>query len=266
MLLRGHIGQVKSKPDLSINEIFQAALTTGIEEMYRSKKRKPSKYYTPSGMNCIRSMYYKRRQVPMDKDDTSYGDIGGADTGTRRHEAIQEVLIWMTNQHGRFTYVDVDTYVKEKQKRGKCLNLVVQDHVGAEVALWDKDRDVKFRCDGILYDRVEKEFYLFEFKNQISFKAAGKQAVDKAHYSQVTMYCAELDLNKALVTYENRDTLQLYVPEVFEVTDYDKQVMLNRIDECENYAKLGKVPDRPSNLSPIDCRYCNYKKTCKIDG
>lgn len=266
MLLNGNVGRVSDKPDLPINEVFRASLSIGIEDMYKDTKRKPSKYYTPSGMNCIRQMYYKRRQVPMDKDDTDYTGIGGADTGTRRHEAIQEALIWMTNHKSRFLYVDVDTYIQKKQERGKCLNIVVQDHVGAEVSLWDKDRDVKFRCDGIIYDKVTKDFFLFEFKNQISFKASGKQSVDKAHHAQVTMYCAELDLNKALVTYENRDTLQLYVPEVFEVTEYDKQLMLNKIDACEEYCKRGEVPKRPDNLSPSDCRYCNYKKTCKMDG
>lgn len=201
----------------------------------------------------------------MDVDPMSYGDISAADTGTRRHEAIQEVLQYMTKQGGRFLYIDVARYVEERQRRGKCLQLVITGTHGAETELWDKQRDVKFRCDGIIYDTKDKEFYLFEFKNQISFKAAGKQCVDKAHYCQIACYCMELELNKAFVTYENRDDCTLYVPEIFVVSDYDKQMIQDKIDECENMAKHGIVPDKPSNLSPSDCRYCRYKSTCKSD-
>lgn len=251
---------------LPVNKIFEAALKTGIEEHSLTSGRAPSKSYSPSGLNCIRSMYYKRVKMPPDKDPKSYGDIGGADTGTRRHEAIQEVLLWMNSHNNRFVYVDVETYVKKRQEQGRCLQLVIQGKFGAEVQLWDKERDVKFRCDGIIYDRVDKRFYLFEFKNQISFKAAGKQSVDAAHHCQVTAYCYELDLDAALVTYENRDTLELYVPEVYEVSEYDKQCLLNKIDKCEGFVKSVTVPARPTNLSPSDCRFCNYRKTCKADG
>lgn len=266
MLISNHKKQAGANQSLPVNKIFEAALKTAIEDRDLECAKKPSKCYTPSGLNCIRNMYYKRTQTPMDKDPKSYGDIGGADTGTRRHEAIQEVLIWMTKHHNRFLYVDVETYVKKRQEQGRCLQLVIQDKFGAEVQLWDRDRDVKFRCDGIIYDRQEKQFYLFEFKNQISFKAAGKQSVDKAHYCQVVTYCAELDLDAALVTYENRDTLELYVPEIYKVSAYDKQCLMNKIDECEHLVKFATVPAIPDNLSPSDCRFCNYRKTCKADG
>lgn len=266
MLISRPKKQAESTSSLPVNKIFEAAIKTAIEDRDISTARKPSRCYTPSGFNCIRNMYYKRTQTPMDKDPKAYGDVGGADTGTRRHEAIQDVLIWMTEHGTRFLYVDVETYVKKRQEQGRCLQLVIQDKFGAEVQLWDKDRDVKFRCDGIIYDKQDKKFYLFEFKNQISFKAAGKQSVDAAHKRQVTAYCYELDLEDAFVTYENRDTLELYVPEIYHVSEYDKQCLVNKIDECENFVKQCTVPAMPTNLSPSDCRFCNYRKTCKFDG
>ena len=266
MLISRKSKRVGAEESLPVNKIFEAALKTAIEDKDLEGARKPSRCYTPSGLNCIRNMYYKRMQTPMDKEPKSYGDVGGADTGTRRHEAIQEVLMWMTTKHNRFLYVDVETYVKKRQQQGRCLQLVIQGKFGAEVQLWDRQRDVKFRCDGIIYDTLEKQFYLFEFKNQISFKAVGKHAVDKAHYCQVVTYCAELDLDAALVTYENRDTLELYVPEIYKVTAYDKQCLMNKIDSCENYVKHLTVPAVPQDLAPGDCRYCNYRKTCKADG
>ena len=248
-----------------INEIFLANVCNGIEDKSR-KSGIPSDYYTPSGMGCIRSMYYKRRKVVPDNSDIAYADISCADTGTRRHEAIQDVLIWMTEHNNRFMYIDVDNYVKQKQKRGKCIDLVVLGKSGAETSLLDKKRNIKFRCDGIIYDKIDKLFYLFEFKNQISFKASGKKEVDPAHYCQVNCYCAELDLDKALVTYENRDTGELYCPEVFKVSEYDKKLIMDKVDKCESFASKGTVPKRPTGLAAITCRYCDYKKTCKHDG
>lgn len=268
MLLKGNVGPVKESSPLPANALFLAALTTSIEDKELSRNRKPSKSYSPSGLNCIRQMFYKRMQTPMDKHPVAYTDTGMADTGTRRHEAIQEVLIYMSQQKSsRFLYIDVATYISEKQKRGKCVNLTVTGVYGAETALWDKQRDIKFRCDGIIYDKVTEKFYLFEFKNQISFKAAGKPSVDAEHYNQIITYCALLDLNEAFVVYENRDTCELYCPEVYVVNDYDKAQLLSRIDECEKYVTNCKRPPVPTDAVSLgSCKWCNYKQQCAFDA
>lgn len=267
MKLRGRTGLVSHDRDdnLPVNNLFLNELTSSIESK-RASSRPPSTAYSPSGMNCIRQMYYKRSGAVPDKETTVYTDVGMADTGTGRHEDIQNALIWMTSHGSRFRYIDVSRYVEEKQKRGKCLQLVVTGSCGAETALWDKERDVRFRCDGIIYDSVTHIFYLFEFKNQISSSAAGKACVDMKHHCQVDCYCAELDLQYALVTYENRDTCQLYVPEVYEVTEYAKLSIMRKIDECEHAVKYLKVPARPTNLSSSDCRWCRYRSHCRNDG
>lgn len=267
MRIKGRPGLVNSSTDteLPVNTLFLNALCQGIEQE-RASHKPPSSAYTPSGMNCMRAMFYKRSSYVPDLDRTEYTDVGMANTGTGRHEDIQKALIYMTTHGSRFKYVDVARYVQEKQSRGKCLQLVVTGKDGAETALWDKERDVRFRCDGIIYDSVTHLFYLFEFKNQISSTAAGKACVDMKHHCQVDCYCAELDLQYALVTYENRDTCQLYVPEVYEVTEYAKLSILKKIDDCEDMAKHAIVPARPTNLSPSECKWCRYKSYCKADG
>ena len=266
-LLSGNRGKVSvtSSVDLSVNEAFLSVLTTCIEDNAKSSGRKPSNSYTPSGMNCIRQMYYKRISTPQDPEVTAYNDIGMADTGTRRHEAIQLALQYMNEAGKRFKYIDVTMYVNKRKEQGRCASLVIQGKDGAETRLWDKNRDIKFRCDGIIYDSVTKYFYLFEFKNQISFKASGKETVDEAHFSQIIAYCALLELDAALVCYENRDNCDLYCPKAFIVSDYDKQMILSKIDECESYAKKTEVPPITTNLAPSDCKYCNYRRTCAYD-
>lgn len=270
MLLKGKTGKVgpPNLADLPINKTFLDAVKISIEDHNREHKKKiPSAYYSPSSMNCIRQMYYKRTSTIPDEDETLYSDVGMADTGTRRHEAIQEALLYMTKKHSTdFIYVDVAEYVKQKQARGKCLNLVILGKAGAETMLLDKELGINFRCDGILLHLPSKKFYLFEFKNQISFKASGKESVDLAHHNQVIMYCTLLDLDSALVLYENRDNCELYCPEVFNVSEYDKAMAVKQITDCNDYVKHHKTPPIPENISAKDCGYCRYRITCRKDG
>lgn len=267
MLLKGKVGKVGSaNSDLPINEQFLACLKVAIEDQ-RLNTKLPSKSYSPSQMNCIRSMYYKRIGVIPDNQTTVYTDVGMADTGTRRHEAIQEALEFMNSSSKcRFVYVDVAKYVEKKQAKGKCTDLVITGKVGAETKLYDSVHHVNFRCDGIILDKVTSHFYLFEFKNQISFKAAGKRAVDLAHHIQVTAYCTLLDLADALVVYENRDNCELFCPEVYHVSEYDKAMLLDRIETCEQHVRSGSVPKLPDSFNTTMCKWCPYKFTCRKDS
>lgn len=267
MLLSGKLGKVGStSSNPPLQELFLSDLKIAIEDMHTTAPL-PSTYYAPSGMNCIRQMYYKRiGTVPDSEQDLLYSDIGMADTGTRRHEAIQEALEFMSTQpHCRFQYVDVAQYVKEKQDQGICQNLVVKGKRGSETELWHKRLDINFRCDGIILDKLENHFYLFEFKNQISFKASNKTAVDLAHHNQVTVYCALLDLQDAFVVYENRDNCNLYCPEVYHVSEYEKAQMLKKIKQCEEHVRQKVVPDIPESISQTECKYCRYKHTCRLN-
>lgn len=266
MLIKGNPGKaVNSAYNLPPNQVFLAELIVAIESS-AVKHGAGSSFYSPSSMQCIRQMYYKRTGEPRDASPVNYGDVGCAATGTARHEHIQDALIYLSKGSSRFKYIDVAEYVNHKQRVGKCTQLILGPKLGAEQQLIDEKRHIRFQCDGIIYDIQDKEFYLFEFKNQISFKALNKQSVDVAHHNQVAIYCAELDLNKALVTYEDRNSCTLYVPEVFEVTDYEKARIYEKVDSCENMVKQAIIPARPDDLSSATCRYCNYKSKCKADG
>ena len=184
-----------------------------------------------------------------------------ADTGTRRHEAIQEVLESMKELGYDWEYYPVDKYVKQKQSEGKCLSLQIKGQVGAETHLFDTTLLTSFRCDGIIRRLSTNEYYLFEFKNQVSFKARDKKDVDEAHHNQVICYCTSLDLDNAFVLYENRDTCELECPVVFEVTEEMKQGLVSRIMECEGYVERMIAPPKPDDLSV--CKWCKYKGICR---
>lgn len=195
---------------------------------------------------------------------TEYNAIGMADTGTRRHEAIQEVLLEMKAMGYDWEYLDVAEYLAEKQREGKCMDIQVVGKRGAETKLFHKTLNMSFMCDGIVRRISTGQCYLFEFKNQVSFKYSGKEHVDAEHIDQVSTYCMALDLEYAFVTYENRDTCNLECPEVFHVTEEMKQRQVDKILECESYVERLVPPPAHSSTKP--CRWCQYQTSCKKAG
>lgn len=251
--------------NLPANKKFLVDVMSAIERNEQLNRRKPSKWYKPSSLHCMRNMYFTRTGAPTDTTTSEYNGIGMADTGTRRHEAIQEVLLQMKKLGYDWEYIDVAEYVKKKQSFGKCRTLQIKGSAGAETHLFDTALKISFRCDGIIRRISTNDYYLFEFKNQTSFKYANKETVDEAHVDQVVCYCTALDLDKAFVLYENRDTCNLECPEIFEVTDKMKQeICISKIMECEGYVERMIAPPKCSDTK--NCRWCNYKGICKKVG
>lgn len=247
-----------------LNKAFLTDLMAAIEARDRKYKRKPSQYYKPSSFVCLRQMYFMRIGETPDDTRTEYNAIGMADTGTRRHEAIQEVLMEMEALGYDWRYVDVADYIKRKQEEGKCLDIEVVGKHGAETKLFHKTLSISFMCDGILERISTGQYYLFEFKNQVSFKFNGKEKVDAEHIDQVSTYCMALDLDQAFVTYENRDTCNLECPETFDVTPEMKQRQVDKILECESYVEKLIPPPVYDTTKP--CRWCQYATACKKAG
>lgn len=253
-----------SRQGRPLNKVFLTDVMTAIEKYDRLNSHKPSEWYKPSSLNCLRQMYFMRTKTDVDEAVTEYNSIGMADTGTRRHVAIQTVLERMEDMGYDWRYIDVEKYINMKHNQGKCLSLNVVGKNGAETKLFDNIYKVMFLCDGIVQKISTGEYYLFEFKNQISFKANGKESVDKEHYNQVTAYCAELDLDKAFVLYENRDNCSLECPELFRVSQEMKDNFFNRLLECEGYVERLILPPKISDTK--HCKWCKYKTACRKGG
>lgn len=244
-----------------VNRKFLRDVQNAIEKIELSNIHNSSQYYKPSSCVCLRQMYFMRIGADVDISSSEYNAIGMADTGTRRHVAIQEVLEKMDSIGFPWKYVDVSEYVNKKQQEGKLKNIKVVGKKGAETKLVDDVLHVSFMCDGILYNIDSKKYYLFEFKNQASFKYNNKICVDSDHVKQVTQYCLLLDLNEALVLYENRDTCTLECPELLIVTDEMKNEQANRLLDCEQYVENKIVPPKHSDSKA--CKWCKYKTVCK---
>ena len=254
-----------NQPELPANKKFLADVMSCIERTEQEGRRKGSNYYKPSGLKCMRQMYFVRMGAEQDTTPSGYNSINMADTGTRRHEGIQEVLLAMQELGYDWKFVDVAEYIKKKQSFGKCLNIEIKGTHGAETHLIDKSLNTSFRCDGIMKRISTNEYYLLEFKNVISFKYAMiDEHILPEHLNQVICYCTSLDLDKAFVLYENRDNCELDVPEVLDVTQDMKNWLVGYISECESYVERMIAP--PKCEENKTCRWCSYKQICKKIG
>lgn len=254
-----------SAPQLPANKKFLADIMSCIERVDKQHTRQGSTYYKPSSLHCMRNMYFTRTGAPIDPQVTEYNVVGMADTGTDRHERIQAALLQLKDLGYDWEYVDVAEYVKNKQKFGKCRNLIIKGTHGAETHLIDTVLNLSFRCDGIIRRISTNEYYLFEFKNVVSFKY--NMIEDKCleqHHNQVICYCTVLDLDKAFVMYENRDICTLEVPELFEVTQDMKNWLVGYINECEGYVERMIAP--PKTEDTRNCKWCKYKSICRKVG
>lgn len=254
-----------STAHLTSDKKFLNDVMSAVERYDMQCSRKGSRYYKPSSLKCMRNMYFTRMGAEQDTTLSEYNSINMADTGTRRHEGIQEVLLAMKDLGYDWKYLDVAEYVEQKQKFGKCMSLEVKGRAGAETHLIDKALNTSFRCDGIMRRISTNEDFLFEFKNVISFKYGMlDEGILPEHHKQVICYCTSLDLDKAFVLYENRDNCELNVPEVFTVTQNMKNELVSYINECEGYVERMIAPPKCDNTKT--CRWCPYKQICKKVG
>lgn len=252
------------KVDDKVSEQFLMDIQEAISLYNSSTSRTPSKTYKPSCLGCSRMMYYMRKGYKQDSTLTDYQGVGMADTGTRRHVAIQEVLEKMRDMCLPWEYVDVGKYIEQKHREGKIIDTEVTDYRGHECHLKNSKLFVSCMCDGILRNVDTGHYYLFEFKNQISFKAVKRDEIDESHYNQIIAYATLLDLDDVIMLYENRDTCELKCPPVYHVTAEDKESFVTRLEQVETLVQESIIPaaERGSGA----CKFCDYKAQCREDG
>lgn len=247
----------QANTDVPVEQQFLSDLKRSIELTDMKEARKPSQSYKPSSMNCMRSMYYTINGVEQDSD-SNYIMVGICESGTDRHERIQNAISKMHTNGIDCTYVDVAEYVKS---RGLDY-LEIVDKCGNETKLYDKNRNISFLCDGIIL--YKGRYYIVEFKTESSMKWRERKAVDPKHYNQARTYSLELQINDVLFVYINRDIVD-YKAYMYHVTDDERNAILTLIQTCDNYVNTHTVPPKPEDAGPKKCAYCGFKSQCKKD-
>ena len=249
----------KDNKKVPVEEQFLNDLKRSIELEDMKNARKPSQTYKPSGMNCIRSMYYQVMGVDVEPD-SNYIMVGICESGTDRHERIQNAISKMKDNGFDCEYIDVAEFVKQ---RGLDDHLDIVDKCGNETKLYDRVRNVSFLCDGVI--KYQGRYYIVEFKTESSFKWRDRKGVDPKHYNQARTYSLELGLDSVLFVYINRDICD-YKAFMFNVTNSERQYVIDLISRCQAFVDEGEVPPIPEDATDKKCAYCSYKELCKKDG
>ena len=246
----------RANTEVPVEQAFLDDLKRSIELSDMKNARKPSATYSPSGMGCIRAMYYKRAGVDVPEGTAGYSMIGICEAGTDRHERIQNAISQMKDNGFDCEYIDVEAYVKSRNLD----HLEIVDKCGNETKLYDTVRNVSFLCDGII--KYQGKYYIVEFKTESAFKWQNRKAVDPKHYNQAITYSLELRLDSVIFVYINRDIVD-YKAYLFSVSESDRERIKALIDTCENYVIKKELPPLPDDASDRKCAYCSYQELCR---
>ena len=223
-----------------------ALLDALFREFHEVEPKEPSRYISPSSLNCPIGCAFKLQGLSTEPVKESFQSRQFAEHGNDRHERIQEFL-------SKTPYwVDVEEYIKKKN-----LPLIVVERAGHEVLLVSEEYRTRFRCDGMLL--INGEYYILEIKTERGSVNVRRTGPDKIHYMQGVAYTLLLDTGKIIWLYEGRDYLEqkLFVQ---DVTNQEKERVSNYIKNI-----IANV-DTPENLprNEVACMYCPYKKYCKM--
>ena len=243
--------------ELPVEQSFLHDLQRSIELTDKANFRKPSCTFKPSGMNCIRQSYYQITGVdPETESDNCL--VGICESGTDRHERIQQAVDNMKNNIIDCEYINVAEYVKQRD----LADLDIVSQQGMETKLFNKKYNMSFLCDGII--RYKGKYYILEIKTESSYKWMSRNGVDPSHYNQATAYSLSFGIDEVIFVYENRDNCAKK-SFLFIVTGDMKQALVGYMENCNEYVKTRKVPPKPANVAKKTCEFCKYRNTCRKD-
>lgn len=247
---------------LPVQEQFLSDLKRSIELTAKKDSRQPSQTYKPSGMNCIRAMYYQVIGKEC-KDEPNYTNIGICASGSDIHERIQQAVIDMKANGMDCEYINVADYVKSRELPD--IEIVQEpdfENGHYETKLYNKKYNMSFLCDGII--RYKDHYYILELKTEASFKWQARSDVDPKHHKQGIAYSLNLGLDEVIFVYINRDVLDMKAY-MFNVDNKMRQGLIELITECQGYVDRQIPPPKPSDLGKYACKYCGYASICSTD-
>ena len=235
---------------------------------------KPSIYYKPSSLICMRQMYFTRLGIPPEDEKKSAAGIGICESGTDRHDRIQRVLSQMKELGMEFEYIDVETYVKEHN----LTDIEIKEKKGMETKCFNKRYNISFLTDGIIRYIPTNKYFIFEYKTEVSMKFRSRESEEMTHRTQAACYSLSFGIDDTLFVYENRDVCEKKVFHYHSDYNEQKTKVIDKITKCEEYLAKGMVPpkvtnkdidpnfvggkDRVTGPSAKTCQYCKYKKEC----
>lgn len=242
--------------EVPVEQAFLRDLRASIEKEATKEVRVASKTYKPSGMNCIRFMWFQMTGATPRLDSRTAELEGICESGTDRHERIQNAISSMKNNGIDCEYVDVGDYVKSHN----LTDIEVISKQGNETKLHNKRYNINFLCDGVV--RYQGKYYILEIKTETRDKFWQQNGVMPEHKLQGTAYSLSLEIDDVIYLYECRDNCakKCYLLHI----DSDmKNDLVAKIITCDTHVENNTCPPKPDNLSKSACAYCNYAEECK---
>lgn len=248
----------EAEETISPDQSFLRDLKRSIELDDQKNRRAPSQMYKPSSLQCIRNMYYQRTGAESE-NSSSYTLIGIQNSGTDIHIRVQTAIDHMKENGIDCEYLDVAKFVEEKGLK----DIEVVEHSGMETKLRNTALAISFMCDGVV--RYKNQYYIIEIKSETVNKWFQRTGVDSKHLNQGTAYSLCLQIPDVIFIYVSRDTLDMK-SFMFHPSDKQKEDLVSKILECENYVGDKTTPPMPAGVDKRVCQYCNYKVQCRKDG
>lgn len=244
---------------LPVEQAFLADLELSIQ---KSKTvRKPSPFYKPSSMHCLRNMYYQRIGEDLTPSHEAASLIGIGESGSDRHERIQKAVAAMKANGFDCEYVDVAEFVKSRN----LTDLEIIRKQGMETKLFNKKYNIGFLCDGII--KYKGHYYVLEIKTETSRKNYERRSTKEAedsHKTQASVYAMCFNIRDVIFLYENRDTCDKMTIFVHVTDEMIMDRVVGKIEECDGYVSRLIAPPKHPDKKP--CKYCNYLNSCRRDG
>lgn len=240
-----------------ISSNFRDLYTNLMKTKYENKaKHLPSKTFAPSSFRCDRLSFFRLRGVEPDPVyEVNMGLEFSAILGTACHLEIQDNLKSAIGDQ----WVDVKSYLESTSLSHE---FKINNHGEFETQIEFLNPPVRFSCDGLL--RLNNQLYLLEIKTSEyqSFKTLKEPK--SQHIDQVKCYCSLLEINKALVLYQDRLYGEVKCYEV-DVYEYEMRDIFKRMDYVLDCVEKNIAPPR-LDRSDYWCTYCKYAKRCKQWG
>jgi len=242
-LVYGRAAPAGANPAIRINALVDAALVA------RSRRQRPRDYLGGSriGEACARKLVYEITHAPKDADRDFDGSILRIFDAGHQFEALS--IRWL---------------------REAGFDLRDRGADGEQIGFVAAGGRLRGHADGIIVGGPDVGIRwpaLFEHKalGQKSWTDLVKRGLRLSkpiYFAQVQLYMAYLELEVALLTALNRDTLALY-HEVVPFDPAEAQRLSDRAVEILRATEAGELPPRIATARDFYlCRFCPYASRC----
>lgn len=217
---------------------------------------KPTQSFKPSAISgCLRCLFYEVSGATKDEESKGTNLVGICESGTDRHETIQNYIQAMSKHGIDCEWVNVGDYLKQQG----ITDPQVIKQVGNETKLYSVEYNMRFMCDGLI--KYNGEYYIIEIKTESTHKYGKHSDAWDSHKLQATCYSMTIGVPNVIFIYENRDNCDKK-GFLVEVTDTMINQVKYKINTVNKSIQDNTVPPRETDK----CTYCNYKTQCRKDG